>query len=249
MATTPQIIDVPRRFLVYSIRNKKNGQYYIGITSMSLERRMKGHLDDVRRGSKCAVHNAIRKHGIASFEVSLVDDSAKNWKELCEKEKLFIQSYDSYTNGYNATLGGDGKFGCSPSKETREKISVSMKGKNRYKRTKEHREKLAAAMTGRKHSEDTKRKISDSNKGKKLSLERIEQMRRVWMGRKHSEESKRKISLAKSDSHRYLFYNKKLDITEYMTARKLREKYKLKRYETSRIICGTRKTAKGWEVV
>lgn len=47
-----------------------------------------------------------------------------------------------------------------------------------------------------KHSEETKRKISESNKGKLKSKESIEKQRKKILGRKHSEETKMKISEA-----------------------------------------------------
>ncbi|MCK9370949.1 NUMOD3 domain-containing DNA-binding protein [Candidatus Dojkabacteria bacterium] len=47
-----------------------------------------------------------------------------------------------------------------------------------------------------KHSEETKRKLSEMKKGKKPSKEAIENMRKAQVGRKHSTETKEKIRLA-----------------------------------------------------
>ena len=55
-------------------------------------------------------------------------------------------------------------------------------GRNGF--TEEHRKKLSESNTGRKHSDETKRKISEAQKGEKGNM---------W-GKKHSEETKRKIS-------------------------------------------------------
>lgn len=49
-------------------------------------------------------------------------------------------------------------------------------------------------MTGRRHTEESKRKMSEKAKGRKLSEERCRQIAETSRGRKHSEETKAKIS-------------------------------------------------------
>ena len=51
--------------------------------------------------------------------------------------------------------------------------------------------------SGRRHSEETRRKISEKAKGSKLSEETRTKIAKASEGRKHSEETKRKISKAK----------------------------------------------------
>ena len=46
----------------------------------------------------------MRKYGIEHFRVSLVEET-----EFPEQREIFwIEYYDSYNSGYNATTGGDG---------------------------------------------------------------------------------------------------------------------------------------------
>ena len=52
-------------------------------------------------------------------------------------------------------------------------------------------------LTGWKHSEETKRKWSETRKGKKHSQETKDKLKAIVTGRKHSEESKKKISDSK----------------------------------------------------
>lgn len=47
----------------------------------------------------------MRKYGIENFEVSLIEKT-NNPKE---REIYWIEHFESFKNGYNATLGGDGK--------------------------------------------------------------------------------------------------------------------------------------------
>jgi hypothetical protein len=50
----------------------------------------------------------MNKYGIEHFNILLVEEVELSLLE--EREKYWIQQYDSYRNGYNATLGGDGKI-------------------------------------------------------------------------------------------------------------------------------------------
>jgi phosphatidate phosphatase PAH1 len=68
-------------------------------------------------------------------------------------------------------------------------------------------------MFGRKHSEESKRKNSESQKGKKYSNETKRKMSESQRGRKHSNETKRKMSESnkgrKSNEHRKKLSNSK----------------------------------------
>ena len=87
----------------------------------------------------------------------------------------------------NFTDGGEGMSGLSPSEETRKKLSLALKGRQK---SKEHIEKVAL-----------------SNRGKKLTQEQKDAVARARLGTKHSSETILKMSLSskgkpKSESHR-----------------------------------------------
>ena len=48
----------------------------------------------------------MRKYGIEHFTIEAIEECPINI--LSEREKYWISEFDSYHNGYNATLGGDG---------------------------------------------------------------------------------------------------------------------------------------------
>lgn len=111
---------------VYKITNLINGKVYIGITSQGTQARYHKHLSDARLGSTFPIHNALRKYGEDNFKIETIETlpQSSNYEELKEREKYWIQYYDSYNRevGYNLTLGGDGSVGYHQSEEAKEKI-------------------------------------------------------------------------------------------------------------------------------
>lgn len=95
---------------IYKITNKINGNIYIGQTIQTLAQRWGNHvhaaLTEGHRDYTCPLHNAIRKYGKDNFEKIIIEECSI--EELNDKEKYWIQYYNSYNNGYNASLGGDG---------------------------------------------------------------------------------------------------------------------------------------------
>ena len=92
---------------VYQIVNKINNKVYIGITTRSLKERFNQHKYS-RYSMDTKFSRALKKYGIENFEIQLIEDEITSLKELYEKEKYYISKYNSYNNGYNSTLGGDG---------------------------------------------------------------------------------------------------------------------------------------------
>ena len=95
---------------IYKIYNDVNDKLYIGKTVSSIEKRFQEHCDDSKkeRCEKRSLYNAMNKYGIEHFFIELIEEC--DLKKLSEKEIYWIGYYNSYKNGYNATLGGDGKI-------------------------------------------------------------------------------------------------------------------------------------------
>ncbi|MGL4997506.1 MAG: GIY-YIG nuclease family protein [Cetobacterium sp.] len=92
---------------IYKITNSVNQKVYIGNTTQTIERRFKQHISDSKkeRCNKRPLYHAMNKYGIDKFTIIEIG-KFENSKEI---EMKHILEYDSYKNGYNATLGGDGK--------------------------------------------------------------------------------------------------------------------------------------------
>lgn len=90
---------------IYIITNDFNDQVYIGQTRFSIQQRFNKHCTDKPRnidGIDAIIQSVGKKH-FKVTEIEKVPISTLN-----EREKYWINYYDSYFNGYNKTLGGKG---------------------------------------------------------------------------------------------------------------------------------------------
>lgn len=94
---------------IYVITNKISGKKYVGQTTNFFQRK-ECHLSNLRVGKHHSqkLQNAYNKYGeenfIWSYEICEVDSI----EDLYILEQKKIQELDSYNNGYNCTLGGEG---------------------------------------------------------------------------------------------------------------------------------------------
>lgn len=208
--------------IIYLIKNKVNGKCYVGQTQKEkgfngrykpsgegIEKVYKYHKSKKKYNENYNKHllRSIEKYGFEAFEVNECLDYAFSLEELNIKEKVYIQLYDSFKNGYNDTEGGEGVKGYIPSEETRQKMSEVMKGENNpmYGKhfSEEHRQKLSEAKKGHSLSEEVKQKIGEANKGKHHTKETRQKISEAKKGKNnpnygkhHAEETIKKLSKA-----------------------------------------------------
>lgn len=94
---------------IYKIKNKLNNKLYIGKTLKTVPERWKEHCNDYKkdRCSNRPLYRAMKKHGIENFEIEIVEECDES--VLSERECYWIEFFGSFKQGYNATIGGDGK--------------------------------------------------------------------------------------------------------------------------------------------
>lgn len=95
---------------VYLITNKINNKKYVGKTTQSIEKRWQEHISDSKK-ERCEIrplYRAIRKYGIENFFIEEIEKCDVDI--LSEREQYWIQYYNTYKDGYNATIGGDGSI-------------------------------------------------------------------------------------------------------------------------------------------
>ena len=95
---------------LYIIKNKENDKVYIGKTYRTINQRWGEHLREYLkpRNERRDLYIAMQEIGVDKFYIEELGVYPQ--EILSEKEKEFIKKYNSFSTGYNCTLGGDGKL-------------------------------------------------------------------------------------------------------------------------------------------
>ena len=173
------------RYYVYMHRNKINNKAYIGITSKDPKDRWGKNGYNYRK-TQPVFYAAIKKYGWDNFDHIVWANNLNKVEATYMEIKLiaiFKTNCKKYKNpeyGYNMTDGGEGTLGLVHSDET--KRIIGDKAKERYKFPEDN------PMYGRRHSEKTKKKMSEERQGQNTGKDNS------FYGKQHTEESKRRIS-------------------------------------------------------
>ncbi len=157
---------------IYCIENIVNGKKYIG-QSVDVYSRWKKHRSELNNGVHFNgyLQKSWNKYGEDNFKFYVVEFC--NIDKLDEREIYYIGLYQTLNRnkGYNLVSGGT--FGKKCSKETCTKISQALKGhkvslRSRIKISEHHADVSGKnnGMYGRNHTDEAKKKISESRKGK-----------------------------------------------------------------------------------
>lgn len=132
-----------------------SGRQYVGKTEFSFRSRIEKYRNCNCKTQK-KLYNAIKKYGWENFTYELYE--IPNDPELISMMEIeMIELLDTYNNGYNLTIGGEGMSGYKHTDESKAKISAASLGR---KHSDEAKSKMSAAKTGRKHTDETKAKRS-----------------------------------------------------------------------------------------
>lgn len=149
-------------YIAYQHKNKINGKVYIGITMQDPERRWRHG-----EGYKSSPHfyAAIQKYGWDNFEHNILFENLTK-EEACQKEQELITEFNSMNRkyGYNSTSGGDV---FTMNDETKQKISQAMMGNKNglgHPCSEEKKKKISEAQKGKKLTEEHKQKLSEAAK-------------------------------------------------------------------------------------
>ena len=115
---------------IYKITNLINGKSYIGQSKVDVFKRWKKHQNALKT-LDIPLYKAINKHKLKNFKFELIEECGLDI--IDNREMYWIDYFDTYKNGYNCTLGGEGSLGFRHSLESLKKMKKNctnwMKGK------------------------------------------------------------------------------------------------------------------------
>lgn len=212
---------------IYCITNTVNGKKYVGKTVQDPRDRWDDHVRLANTGKRIYFSNAIRKYGPDAFDLSILETTEN--EDLSGLERKWIAELKTFDHdlGYNSTEGGEGfstgdlnpsrlnprkgpdnwAYGRTLPEEIKEKISKTLTGllvgeKNPFygkKHSEETKRRISEIQIGQKRgpcSEEKKRKISQSQKGRILTEEHKAKLSAAKAGRTLSPEHKEKLKEA-----------------------------------------------------
>lgn len=192
-------MEVFHNCVVYKHTNKINGKCYIGIVlgGRKPEQRWGIGGKNYLGNKQYKFARAILKYGWNNFEHEILF-TGLTVEEAKEKEKELIQKYDSFHNGYNSTLGGDGSTGLKHSEKTKEILRRQHLG---LKASEESKKKMSLSQIEfRKNLTLAERKEFFGLPGNKNGMYGKHRFGKEnpFYGKKHSQQTKNKISKANS---------------------------------------------------
>ena len=141
-----------------------SGKHYIGQTINESQRKYAHKSGTSKTQTKFG--KAIRKYGYENFQYEVLfkvnsNDKTKLKVILDIMEKYLIHKFDSFNNGYNLNDGGEGNLGYKHSEETK----VILKTTNQ--KSEEDKKKISDTMKGRVCTEEHKKNMSKNNTNKR----------------------------------------------------------------------------------
>jgi group I intron endonuclease len=181
---------------IYKITSP-SGKIYIGQTTNFTKR--KNYYKNGAKPYQVRIYNSLEKYGYDAHTIEFIEECLV--ENLNERERYWQDFYNVIgKDGLNCRLTASNDKSGYLGEHMREKLSQIRK---KTIISGEWRQKFAYDWTGKKHTEETKRKISESNKGKKLTTEHIAKLPQNQKGcirPKMSEATKKKQSLNSSKS-------------------------------------------------
>lgn len=214
---------------IYGIHNLVTDKWYVG-QAQDIEKRNRAEKINLRKGylhsnkecngSNQHLGNAYKKYGEDEFEWVILEECSI--ADLNDREMFWIAEKDSFNNGYNLTIGGDGTRGYTFSEDSKQKLSELRIGENN-------------PFYGKSHSEETKQKMSEHQKGE----------RAFWYGKHLSSDVKQKISNTQIENkgRRVLCIETN---QVYLSLSLAAEKTGVSKSNICSVCNGTRKTAGGY---
>jgi group I intron endonuclease len=195
--------------------------YYVGLTKNELDRRLQEHITLGRHEGNKLLSDAIIEYGKRNFTIEVIEEVDES--EARMKEDYYIRKYKSHCMdgcGYNMryeTCNYEKHYHGANQEQIEENIrngrawnygiSFSTQSKEKMRKTKKHRYSLGLyTKFNTNHSQETKNKIAESKRGKKLTEEHKNKIAECSSGRTwiHKKDLKERKFIKKEEINLYL---------------------------------------------
>jgi len=227
---------------IYKITSP-SGKIYIGQTTNFSKR--KSYYKNGAKPYQVRIYNSLEKYGYDAHTIEFIEECLV--ENLNERERHWQEFYDVIgDNGLNCRLTAtDDKSGFL-SESSKNKLSIA---KKKVVIDGEWREKFAYDWSGKNHSEETKRKMSDSAKGKKKTVEHISKLPQNQKGYKskpRSQEFRLNQKLFNGKSKAIFQYDKNnVLINQFISVAEAKRQTSIKTINSA--VLGKTKTAGGFK--
>ncbi|TAM64670.1 NUMOD3 domain-containing DNA-binding protein [Mycobacterium sp.] len=159
--------ELPTEGFIYGVRLRSEFDYrYVGLTTKSVEIRLKQHFKIARSGRKTPLYDWLRTHDLDDVIADELD-SVKGIEELGQAEIDWIELLRRYGHPLlNLSQGGLGPMGVEWTAEMREAASIRSTGRKGVSRFAENN-----PFYGRSHSPERRAQWSKLRKGKNTRTE------------------------------------------------------------------------------
>jgi hypothetical protein len=166
-------------YTIYLVTNTISGTKYIGFTGKTLPERIATHQYRCSAGIKSKLYYSVRKNGWEKFTFETIYQSTDGQHCLNVMEPHFIEEYNTFEEGYNLTLGGEGTVGYWTNdnrKKQGEFISSMWTEERRIKNGLMAKERMTGIPKKESHKENMrgKRPHIKQNAGKNNNAKAIE---------------------------------------------------------------------------
>ena len=227
---------------IYKITSP-SGKVYIGQTTNFTKR--KNYYKNGAKPYQIRIHNSLQKYGYDAHSIVLIEQCSVD--NLNQRERYWQDFYDVIgENGLNCRLTATNDKSGFLSESSKHKLSIA---KKKVVIDGEWREKFAYDWSGKNHSEETKRKMSESAKGKKKTAEHISKLPQNQKGYKskpRSEQFKLNQKLYNGKSKIVYQYDKNDNlINQFISAAEAKRQTGVKTINS--VVLGKTKTAGGFK--
>ncbi len=186
---------------VYGIRSTITGKYYVG-SSVDIRRRWATHRKELASGTHVGIKllHAWRKYGSDAWEWVVLEECLLDRKQLLEREQHWIDTLSSYENGYNSLpKAGQGTRGRKQTPEEVAKRVATRRARNNFGHTEETKKLIGDSQKGKKRgpmSEAQRRLLSKIKLEKGMPESERQRMSKMARERVYTDEIRRNMSLA-----------------------------------------------------